>query len=99
MKRAIFVVLALLASVETCNAHAWSYIVIDGGGQDKFFEKAPRDLTYPPGNIPVSVRRAPSDAPQPGIPLSPQQERDRLDADMLIIVDIPGLQYERDALP
>ena len=89
MKHAICLALTLLAAVNSCDAHAWSFIVVDSSGHEKFFETAPRDLTYPPKNTPMPVSNESNGAARQGALLTPQQEQRRLNANMLIIANVP----------
>ena len=99
MKYAICLALTLLATVNSYDARAWSFIVVDSSGHETFFKTAPWDLTYPPKNAPMPVIKEPNGAPQQGTPLTPQQERRRLNADMLIIANIPVPRSSRYGPP
>ncbi len=89
MRLAIFLAVALLAGVNSQAAQAWTFIVVDGSGQAKTVAAPPWDLTYPPANTPVRIVDGTSRAPQQGSLLTPVQEARRLNANMLIIADVP----------
>ncbi|HTP94643.1 MAG TPA: hypothetical protein VMK05_02235 [Burkholderiales bacterium] len=83
---AVLIGAGLLACAQ--RAHAWSYLVIDRGDQQKFLAQPP-DLTYPPAGMPMPVLAAGESALAKAVPLAPDQERARLNRDQLIIIDQP----------
>jgi hypothetical protein len=90
MKLAIFVAVALLAGISSQNAQAWAFIVVDGSGHAKTVAAPPWDLTYPPDNTPVRIVDGAGHAPPQGALLTPEREARRLNANMLIIANVPA---------
>jgi hypothetical protein len=87
MKLAMFCALGMLAAVNASEACAWTYIVIDRQGNETISTRTPRDLTYPPENVRIPALDVAAGTPPIGTPLSAQRERQRMNADMLIITD------------
>jgi YbbR domain-containing protein len=89
MKLAILFALGLFGAVNACNAHAWSYIVVDSKGHETTLKETDLDLTYPPDNVRTVVLVKTDGMTLRGTVLTPQQERQRVNAGMLIISDQP----------
>jgi hypothetical protein len=87
MKPAIFSALLLFSVVNASDACAWTYVLVDSHGHESISSVPPRDLTFPPDNVripPLDVARG---TPPQGTRLSAEQERLRMNQDMLIITD------------
>jgi hypothetical protein len=86
MKRTMLAVL-LMSAATAGNAYAWTYVEIDNQGHTHYFDRPPIDLTYPPAGVATPMVYADDRTPPHGTPISPQEERRRLNADMLLIMD------------
>ncbi len=89
MKFAIFGALGLLAVVNASAAGASTYILVDSNGHERFLSEVPRDMSYPPANVRMPVYDKARGTRPEGTPLTAEQEQRRMNADMLIITDIP----------
>jgi hypothetical protein len=95
MKRTIFAVLLMTTAVAG-NAYAWTYVEIDKQGHERYLDRSPIDLTYPPDNVPTPMVYADDHSPPRGTPITAYEERQRRNADTLLIIDGPLLPNYRD---
>jgi hypothetical protein len=87
MKAAIFSALLLLSLVSAPDACAWTYVLVDSHGHETVSSVPPRDMTYPPDNVRIAPLDVARGTPPQGTRLSAEQERLRMNTDMLIITD------------
>jgi hypothetical protein len=95
MKRILLAVLLLFAATAG-DALAWTYVVIDTQGHAHYLNRPPIDLTYPPDGVPSQTVFADDHTPPRGTPLTPQDERRRLNSGTLMIIDGASQQNSRD---
>jgi hypothetical protein len=87
MKPAIFSALLLFSLVNASDAGAWSYVLVDSHGHETVSSVPPRDMTFPPDNVRIPALDVARGTRPQGTPLTAEQARRRMSADMLIITD------------
>src|ERR1700722_19107659 len=95
MKRTILAIL-LMSAATAGNAYAWTYVTIDNQGHTRYLDRPPIDLTYPPDNVATPMVDADDHTPPRGTLISAQEERRRLNAQTLLIIDGPLLPNYRE---